>query len=139
MSNFSELLLDIMDEKGKSIKDLEESKIIGKNTFYIFSKTYPSLNTIIKIANFLNVSIDYLLDKSTENKFKPYKLEQNNFYNTLSIILKKNNISQTKLCSDLQISRTNFSRWKNGTQPSLEKLILISTYLNCSIDDLLEQ
>lgn len=138
MSLFFELILDVMREKGKTIKDLEDNKILGKNTFYIFKETAPSLSTIIKIANYLKVSLDYLIGKATESKFKKYKLNQTNFYSKLNALLKAENISQVKLCEDLEMSRTNISRWKNGTTPTLTKLISISNYLGCSIDDLLE-
>lgn len=134
----NELILDVMNEQGKSIKDLENAGILGKNTFYIFYKTAPSLNTIIKIANFLKVSIDYILDKSQDNYFKKYKLDQTNFYNNLKRMMEISHISQLQLCKDLNISRTNFSRWNNGTSPSVTKLITLSNYLNCNIDDLLE-
>jgi len=91
---------------------------------------------MINIANFLHMSIDYILDRTADNRFKKYSLTQSNFY----INLKKMMISasQLKLCKDLGISRTNFSRWKNGTKPTIAKLILIADYLNCNIDELLE-
>ena len=138
MLNFDELILDAMNEKSKSIKDLENAGILGKNSFYIFSKTAPSLNTMIKIANFLEMSIDYILYKSEDNHFKKYKLNQTNFYNNLKRNMQLLNISQSQLCKDLNISRTNFSRWNNGTSPSITKLITLTNYLNCTINDLLD-
>ena len=104
----------------------------------IFSKTAPSLNTMIKIANFLEMSIDYILYKSEDNHFKKYKLNQTNFYNNLKRNMQLLNISQSQLCKDLNISRTNFSRWNNGTSPSITKLITLTNYLNCTINDLLD-
>ena len=136
MSNYYELILDALNESDKTIKDLEDKGILGKNTFYIFKTTAPSLKTIIKIANFLNMSIDYILDRTEENKFKQYTLHQSRFYSNLKRMMAS--ISQAKLCKDLNISRTNFSRWANTTRPSLEKLISLANYLSCSIDDLLE-
>ncbi|MBQ8762205.1 MAG: helix-turn-helix transcriptional regulator [Clostridia bacterium] len=138
MLNFSELILEVMNEKGKTIKDLENNNILSKNTFYIFKDTAPSLNSIIKIANYLNTSIDYIIGNTTENNFKKYKINQFNFYNKLNKLLQSAKISQVKLCKDLEISRTNLSRWKNGTQPTLNKLISLATYLRCYIDELLE-
>lgn len=137
MFNNYELILEVLNENGKSIKDLENNKILAKNSFYVFSKTAPSLQILIKIANYLEVSIDYILNRTLENNFRPYKFEQKMFYKKLTDILKSLNVSQSKICKDLNISRTNFSRWKNGTQPSLTKLIAISNYLKCNIDDLL--
>ena len=70
MFNFVELLNEKLEERDKSIQDLEENGILAKNTFYIFKHSSPSLITMIKIANFLKMSIDYILDRVTDNKFK---------------------------------------------------------------------
>lgn len=137
--NYRELILDALVEQGKTIKDLEREGVLGKNTFYIFKNTAPSLKKLIKIANYLKVSLDYMLDKTIENNYKEYNINQIGFYSKLQNLMKYANISQSKFCADLNFSRTNFSRWKNGTLPSLSKLIAISNYLNCSIDDLLEK
>ncbi|MBQ8522315.1 MAG: helix-turn-helix transcriptional regulator [Clostridia bacterium] len=136
MSNYYELILDTLNESGKTIKDLEDNGIIAKNTFYIFKHNAPSLISMIKIANFLNTSIDYILNRVDINKFKKYSLTQSKFYANLKKMMLST--SQTKLCKDLGISRTNFSRWSTGTKPTLSKIIAIANYLNCNIDELLE-
>lgn len=136
MSNYYELILDALNECGKSVKDLEERGILSKNTFYIFKHSAPSLTTIIEIANFLNMSIDYIFDRTADNDFKRYSLNQLQFYANLEKIM--NSTSQSKLCKELGISRTNFSRWANGTKPTLAKLIALANYLHCDIDELLE-
>ena len=46
-------------------------------------------------------------------------------------------ISCRKFCKDLHYSRDNVIRWKKGTQPSVQSLLEIARYFNCSIDDLL--
>lgn len=137
MSNYYELILDAVNETGKNIKDLETKGILGKNTFYIFKNSAPSLSTMLEIANFLDMSIDYILDRCDNNYFKKYSLSQTNFYSNLKTLLGKST-SQVKVCKDLGISRTNFSRWKNGTSPTISKLISLANYLNCNIDDLLD-
>lgn len=137
MSFLLETILEIMNEKGITIKDLEENKVIGKNTIYSFNKSIPSLKTFVKISNFLQTNIAYLVGLSNYKYYVEYDLENLNFYNNLMVILQKEKISQSKLCKDLKISRSNFSRWKNGTNPSINKLIEIASYLYCGIDDLL--
>ena len=136
MSNYYELILDALKEREKTIKDLEENGILAKNTFYIFKTTAPSLNTMIKIANFIHMTIDYILDRTTDNKFKKYTLKQSTLYNNISKMMMST--SQSKLCDELGISRTNFSRWSNGTKPTLSKLLILADYLHCTIDELLE-
>ncbi len=138
MSNYGELILEILIEKGKTIKDLERNNILAKNSFYSFSKTAPSLASMIKIANYLELSIDYIVGTTDDNNFKRYKLKQTKFYDNLEKMRSSLNISKLKLCSDLGISRTNFSRWKYGTAPSISKIVDIAKYFECNIDELLE-
>lgn len=138
MSNFSELISDVLSEKGKTFKDLENDGIISKRTFYQYKTFTPFLPTILNIAYYLEVSLDYLSGKSQENKFKKYKSNQNNFYENLVKELKILNISQSKLAKELKIGRPNFQYWKNGSLPKFYMLIEIASYLNCDIDDLLD-
>lgn len=138
MSNFYELLKDILDEKQKTYQDLENSGIICKRTFYQFKSFTPHISTIIKIANYLEVSLDYIGDRTSHNNFKKYNETQFNFYKKLINLLKYSNISQSKLCRDINLGRSNFTYWKNGSLPKFSTLIDIANYLQCSIDDLLE-
>lgn len=108
MSNCYELILDALNGRGKSIKDLEETGILGKNTFYIFKHTMPSLTTIIKIADYLQMLIDYILDLVNINNHKKYSPKQNIFY--ANLIQQMSSISRLKICADLGFSRSNFSR-----------------------------
>ena len=127
-----------MEEKGVTIKDVESNGILSKNSFYLFLRSDPSLETLIKLANYLEVSIDYIVGNTTENKFHKYKSNQSNFYNTLITTLKSYGINKSKLCKDLGMSRTTIYRWKAGTAPSYSSLITLAKYLRCNIDDLLE-
>jgi len=138
MSNFLDLLKDVLLETGKSFKDLEEAGILHSRTFYQYKDNTPNLLTIIKIANFLNVSLDYLTGRSSVNDFSQYKEEQKNCYENILSILRENNISQSQLSRDTKIGRPNFTYWKQGRLPKLNTLILLANYLSCSIDEFLD-
>ena len=138
MKNYYEEIRDVMKEKNVSIKDLENNNIFSKNVFYTYTKYNPSISVIVRLANFLEVSIDYLLGRTDTNKFKRYKEKQENFYNNLIKVLKEYNLSFYRVCKDLNISDSNLGRWRYGTKPKLEMLISIADYLQCSIDDLLD-
>jgi len=56
----------------------EELKRRLENRIDKLSHNTPNLLTIIKIANFLNVSLDYLTGRSSVNDFSQYKEEQKN-------------------------------------------------------------
>lgn len=138
MLNFKNLLEEILIEQNKTFTDLEEANIICERSFYQYKDYTPYLHTVINIANFLKISLDYLTGRTSENRFKPYKIPQENFYSKLTSLLKSYNISQSTLAREAKISRPNFSYWKNGTLPKLSTLVAIANHLNCSIDDLLD-
>ena len=137
MLNFIDAVKNILAEKNKTVKELFENKIISENTFYKYKQRYPSLKTLIKIANYLEVSIDYLFEIDINNQFFPYVFGDLNFYNNLLVLIKNKRISGRKFCNDLNYSRDNLLRWKAGTAPSMQTLIEISEYFGCTIDDLL--
>lgn len=138
MPDFKSLLGEVLSEQNKTFADLERANVICERSFYQYKDYTPYLPKIIEIANYLEISLDYLTGRTSENCFKPYKLPQVNFYNRLTGILNSYNISQSKFARDVKISRPNFSHWKNGKLPKLNTIVAIATYLNCSIDDLLE-
>ncbi len=136
--NFFELFKNALDEKNVTIKELESIGVLKINTFYNFSTYCPSLFNAIQIANSLHLSLDYILEKSDTNNFKPYKTNQTNFHLILNDMLKTYNISKHKLLTDLNMDKNNFVKWKNGATPKFSTVIAISDYLGCGVDDLLE-
>lgn len=137
MLNIIASVKSVLSEQEKTIQTLFKDKIISENTFYKYRHRYPSLKTLIKIANYLEVSIDYLFDMNIENNFYHYSLNSDVFYNNLISMIKNKNISGRQFCKDLHYSRDNLIRWKKGILPSVQTLIEISQYFNCLIDDLL--
>ena len=137
MFNFIKAVKEILEEQGRSTADLFADKVISENTFYKYNQRNPSLKSLIKIVNYLKVSIDYLYEFSNENKFHPYSLSKIKFYNNLMSMISSANISCRQFSKDLNYSRDNVLRWRKGTLPSIECLIEIAKYFNCSIDDLL--
>ena len=74
MIDFIASVKNVVEEEGKTIQDLFNDKIISENTFYKYKHRYPSLNTLVKIANYLKVSIDYLFSLTTENNYLFYNI-----------------------------------------------------------------
>lgn len=61
------------------------------------------------------------------------------FAQNLKRLLTKNNISQIKICKDLDIKPTTFSDWINGkTYPRIDSLERISNYFDMTISEMLE-
>ena len=70
MIDFIKLVENILEEQGKTKQDLFDNNVVSENTFFKYRQRYPSLKTVIKISNYLNVSLDYLFEFSNENHFK---------------------------------------------------------------------
>ena len=136
--NYFELFKNAIEERNVTIKELEDKNILKTNTFYNFSTYCPSINNAIKIANFLKMSLDYILEKTDNNIFRPYKQHQTNFYNNLKNLLNSYNISNQKFLKDLHMNKDNVTNWKNGAVPKLCTIIKIAEYLDCNIDDLMD-
>lgn len=138
MFNFIKAVSDILEERGKTTKDLFNDKVVSANTFYKYQKRMPNLKTLFNIANYLEVSLDYLFEFDNENNFHYYTFDSEKFYNKIMLLINEKKISIRKFSLDTHFSRDNLLRWKNGTLPSVQALILMTQYFNCSLDDLLK-
>ena len=137
MKNFIDAVRDVLEERNKTIDILFKNNIIPSQTFYKLKQRHPSLNSIFNVANYLCVTIDYLYELSNNNNFKPYSLKNLKFYENLTTLIKKLNISYRKFCKDLHFSKDNIRNWEKGTCPTFSVIIEIKDYFNCSFDDLL--
>lgn len=62
-----------------------------------------------------------------------------NFIEKIQKILDERGITPYKMCKDIGIKQATYSAWKQkGTQPQIDKVILIVNYLELSLDELLE-
>lgn len=138
MIDFIKLVENILEEQDKTKQDLFENKVISENTFFKYRQRYPSLKTLINIANYLKVSLDYLFEFTNENHFEEYKEENLKFYENLISFISAKKISSRQFCKDLGYAKDNILRWKNGIQPTFQRLLEIAKYFRCSIDDLIK-
>ena len=136
MIDFIKLVENILEEQGKTKQDLFNNNVVSQNTFFKYRHRYPSIKTAIKIANYLNVSLDYLFEFTNENYFTEYK--DINFYLNLNSFIKSKKISARQFCKDLGYAKDNIIRWKNGIHPTIQRLFEIAQYFSCTIDDLIK-
>lgn len=61
-----EKIKELADKQGISLNKLEEKLGFSRNTIYNMKKSTPNVERVSKIADFFNVSTDYLLGR-TEN------------------------------------------------------------------------
>ena len=61
-----EIVKDLCEKQGISLNTLEEELELGKNSLYGLKRNQPSAERLQQIADYFNVSTDYLLGR-TEN------------------------------------------------------------------------
>ena len=74
-----ERIKDLAKKQGKSLNKVEEDLGYGKNVLYRLKSSNPSAERLQEIADYFNVSVDYLLgreDESHSNKVTEIELEQ---------------------------------------------------------------
>ena len=137
MSNFRENVLEVLKEREISIKNFCKQVGIGKNSIYNLKNHSPNLETALKIANNLKLSLDFLTGRTDNGEEFMPKHNEINFYNNLEKLLEKSTTTKAKFYKELKFSTDLLTRWKNGAVPYLSNIILIADYFNVEIEELL--
>ena len=97
----------------------------------------PSTKTLVKIANFFDISISFLLGKTDTEDF--YKSSSPaSFLSRFENLCSEKEVTHYKVAADCLFDKSNISRWiSKGFLPELEILELLCDYFNVSIDYLL--
>lgn len=138
MNEFQERLQDLLVENGLSKLQLAKRIGISFETLngYFNKDFYPELSVAIKIANYFDCSIQYLMGPTDDYKSK--ETNELSFVATLKKLMKENNLSIEKFMKALNMSEANFYRWQTGkTKPAMTSLIAIANLFNVTIDYLI--
>ncbi len=97
----------------------------------------PSTKTLVKIADFFDISISFLLGKTDTEDF--YKSSSPaSFLSRFENLCSEKEVTHYKVAADCLFDKSNISRWiSKGFLPELEILELLCDYFNVSIDYLL--
>ena len=132
---------ELVDELGLKNKT-EIVKRIGI-TYATFSKAFnygifPTVPILIRVADFFDVSVDYLIGNAENEKF--IKSEHpKKFKERLEELKTSKEIATTyELAQRVHIHRNNIAQWmKHDYIPSIDDLILIADFFGVSLDYLL--
>lgn len=97
----------------------------------------PSTKTLIKIADFFNISIEYLLGKTDNEEF--YKTSINtSFKSRFESLCIEKGVTHYKVAIDCLFDKSSISKWfSKNFIPELEILELLCDYFKVSIDYIL--
>lgn len=132
---FKSILDDLDYTRSQLIKliPISQSSLTNALTYGII----PSTKTLIKIANFLNVSINYLLGKTNDEEF--YKSSSpTTFLSRFESLCIEKQVSHYKVANDCLFDKSSISKWfSKNFIPELEIIELLCDYFDVSPDYLL--
>jgi transcriptional regulator with XRE-family HTH domain len=89
--NLLERIKKLAKQKDISIYQLEEEIDIGRNTIYQWNKRTPSADKLQKVADYFNVSTDYLLGRTEDpNSGVPQEKRQLTVKEALASVMSSN-------------------------------------------------
>lgn len=140
-THFAERLKELMIEL--DINQTQLSKIINVESStisrYLSEQNVPEIEILICLADCFNCSIDFLVGRSENylNSGTSYK-ECPTFSVQFKKLLSHFKVSKYKLQKEARISKTIMYYWETGKyQPSIENIIKLANYFDCSIDYIL--
>ena len=135
MNKFQERLQDLLVENELSRLQLSKKIGISFETLngYFNKGFYPELSVAIKIADYFDCSLQYLIGLTED-----YQTNDKNdlsFIDTIKKLLNENNLSIEKLMKALDMSESNYYRWKNqNNKPAMQSLIAIANFFDVTIE-----
>ena len=136
LSKLSKRLKELMEEAEIKTSALGEAintepSVISK---FLRAERMPSASTLVKLADYFHCTTDYLLGLSDivdERKFK----QRPPFSEQIDILIAFSKKSQYRFGIEAELSDETFRRWRKGmNEASVETLVKIAKYLNCSVD-----
>lgn len=129
---------DLCNKNNITFYNLEQTLGFGNGTIRRWNDNIPKTDRLIKVANYFNVSVDYLLDRGkTQNKpsFSHNKNSMPLFDLIKNLSLEKG-ISIARLEKELGLANGSIKKWSKVI-PSGDRLAKVANYFNVSVDYLL--
>ncbi|MCT3091767.1 helix-turn-helix transcriptional regulator [Lactococcus lactis] len=133
MSVFAEQLKTLRKINGITQKELAEKLKIKQNSYSDWEngKSEPNIEMLVRIADYFDVSLDYLMGGKMKNITEAFSL-------CLKKIRMKRKLSQKQIAEELKISQQQYSKWEGGIiTPNAETLVRLADYFDVSVDYLL--
>ncbi len=137
MSNFYNRINELI----KTPKDIEKvMKFLGlKNNSNIYEwldgNTKPRIPTLIKLSNFFECSLDYLLGL-TDNDEKVFNDSIPPFKNQFKLVLDNSKVKQKDILNDKILSNGHLDKIRKNKYLLADNMIKLADYLKVSVDEL---
>ena len=136
LSKFSEVLDSLMFERELNATQL--AMAVGTDPTnimrYLRCTRTPSVETLVKLADYFGCTTDYLLGRESENyptTFYPLPP----FSEQLKVLKEHFKCPWWQIYKTAHITSSRFYEWKNGTfSPKLVNIILLADGFGCTVD-----
>ncbi|WKG34822.1 helix-turn-helix domain-containing protein [Lactococcus lactis] len=133
MSVFAEQLKTLRKKNSLTQKELAEKVGVKQNSYANWENgnREPNIEMLVRIADYFDVSLDYLLGGKMKNITEEFSL-------CLKKLRMKIKLSQKQIAEELKISQQQYSKWEGGIiTPNAETLVRLADYFDVSVDYLL--
>ena len=138
-NTFKKRLIGLIEETDLHKGDFAKAVGISANTIShaTLYGILPNLSTLIKIADYLNIPLDYLLGKTDDPAFYPTE-HRSSFHERLTSLTTERNTKFSKIARSMPFSQNLFYEWmRRKTMPDVENLYFLAEYFQVSADYLL--
>ena len=137
---FIEVFKDLLIERGIGIQELSRKTMIDDSVLYDhLHGSLPKINYAVKIANFFDCSLNYLmgLDELPKETEFTQNYDIKCFSDRYDSLLEENRVTHHKLTKVCGLNYSSHYAWQHGAEPSMNSLIIIASYFGTSIDYLI--
>ncbi len=139
LSKVSERLKDLMTEAEIKTPALAEQTKIDQSVIskFLRAERLPSAKTLVALADFFHCSTDYLLGRTDSLEESAFK-QRPPFSEQLSFLLSYFHVTKYRLEKETKLTEETVNRWHKGRyEPTVESLIRLANYFDCSVDFIL--
>ena len=132
--SIKERIQDLCKAKHVSMNSVETTLGFGKGYLSKLGTTKPNSEKLEKIANYFNVSLDYIITGKVQNQTSTpsYKKYEN--------LRDRHGFKNADVARKANIPKSTFSDWKSGrSKPGLQKLQKIANIFDVNIDYLITE
>ncbi len=125
-----------LDEKGMRSYKLAEASGCNKTALnnWLYQRQLPSTRALMKLADYMNVSLDYMLGLTPDKNFIRSGTTER-FGRRINVMLQNGEVTAYRLAKECGLGTSAVSKWKNLKRlPSIETLLKLSEAFGVKVD-----
>ena len=123
--NLYDKIRDLCKERNLTIVSLEKSTGISKGNICKWNTSLPSIDNLVKIADYFNLSIDEIIGRDKKDA------ESETINGRIKLLARNAGITIPYLEEQLAFGNSTISHWKNSS-PTVDKIKKVADYrLSC--------